>query len=149
MNANCRVHAEYPRFGAGRFSSFPTWRLGFEHHRHLQDRWYAGVAPTVRFDVHSNVALQVSLGASAAHLRSLWTPYRFDSSTRTWSKAESEAKWAWLFDVDATVWFNIDAQLGLGLNYGVGAIYPFAPANDVLALPLTRLGIYGRWVYEV
>jgi hypothetical protein len=138
---------EFPRWRAGPFSVFPVWTLGFEYHGHFQSRWYAGMAGAVRLEAHPRVAFQLGLGASGAHLISLWSPHRFDAGEGTWSRGESESKWTWLFDVDVTAWFNVDARWGLGLDYGVGALYPFASGNDLPVVPLTRLGLLARWIY--
>ena len=136
---------EYPALRAGAFRFFPAWQLGFEHHAALQQRWYLGVAPSVRLELPPYLAFQLSLGVSALRLRSLWTAFHMQGDD--WVRGESESRWSWLFDIDVSAFFHIDSRLGIGLQYGVGAIYPFAPANDVPALPLTRLGLYGRWIY--
>lgn len=139
--------AEYPALRAGTYRFFTQWQLGFEHHAGLQQRFYAGVAPSLRVTLPPYVAFQLSVGVSALRLRSLWTPYHFDGDTGRWAAGESESKWSWLFEADLTAWINLDPRLSVGIGYGVGAIYPFASANEVPALPLTRLGLFGRWVY--
>lgn len=139
--------AEYPALRAGVFRFFPTWQLGFEHQASLHQRMFLGVAPSMRVSVHSLLAFQVSLGMNALYVRSLWTPYHFERASGTWSRGESESKWSWMFSIDAGVWLDVDPRLSLGIHYGFGAIYPFASDNDVPALPLTRLGISGRWIF--
>jgi len=143
------LSVEFPRWRVAGLSFFPLWRAGFEHHAHLQQRWYIGVAPSLRFDFRPWLAAQLSLGVHGAFLRSLWTPFRFDSRGGTWSRGERDDKWSWLFDVDLTLWLSPSRSWGVGLGYGLGALYPFAKANDAPVLPLTRLGICGRWVVGV
>jgi len=138
---------EYPYWRAGDFSFFPSWRLGFEHHAHMHQRWYLGVGPSARYEPHARVAFQLSLAVCGALLSSLWTPYQFDSGAGTWARGESQSKWVWMFDSDLTVWLNVNRRFGIGLDYGFGILYPLAPVNDLPVLPLTRLGILARWVY--
>jgi hypothetical protein len=53
-----------------------------------------------------------------------------------------------LIELGATAWIGVTEALNFGVGYGFGALFPFAPANDVAALPLTRIGLYARWVFR-
>jgi hypothetical protein len=139
---------EYPRLRVGDFSFFPTLQLGFERHAGLQDRGWLGVAPAARWDPHPRFALQLSLGVSGVRLWSSMTPYHFDAGAQRWQAGESEAKWTWHFELGATAWLGVSDTLSFGLGYGFGVLFPFAPANDISTLPLTRLGLYARWVFR-
>jgi len=140
---------EFPRLRAGDLSFFPSYHLGYEYHAHFQQRVYVAVAPSARWDLHRRVALQVSIGFGAARLWSQWTAYHFDAHEKVWSAGESQPKWTWRLDLDLVAWAKPTEQLSVGLGYGLGALYPFARPNDIPLLPLTRLGLYLRWVFYV
>ncbi|MET0385183.1 MAG: hypothetical protein ABW321_04450 [Polyangiales bacterium] len=140
------VAAEAPVWRAGWFAFFPVWQVGFEHHAGLHTRWYAGVQPSVRVEL-APFAVQLSLGVNALRLWSRWKSYHFEDQTGQWSAGERESKWCWLFEADVTAWIALHPRVRVGIGYGFGVMYPFAPVNDVPALPLTRLGLYGLWSY--
>ncbi len=138
---------EIPRASWGMWSIFPVWRAAYEHHTDFQQRISVGAVPTLRIDPHPLLATQVGLEVGGAYLRSLWTPYRFDAESGTWSRGESEMKLTWQFGAELTAWVNVAPALGVGVFYGITLLYPLAPENEVSIVPLTKLGLCMRWNY--
>lgn len=138
---------EIPRASWGMWSIFPVWRAAYEHHTDFQQRITVGAVPTVRIDPHPLLAAQFGLEVGGAYLRSLWTPYRFDAESGTWSRGESEMKLTWQLGADLTAWVNVAPALGVGVFYGITLLYPLAPENEVSIVPLTKLGLCMRWNY--
>lgn len=146
LHPSVALGVEFPRGVNGKLSYFPILRAAYEHHTDFQQRISVGAVPALRYDFHRLFAAQFGIEVGGAYLRSLWSPHTFDETTGTWSEGEGDARLTWQLGPELTLWTTPFEGLGFGVFYGITVLYPLAPANDVPALPLTKLGLCGRWV---